>query len=455
MADPRKDIPGPVKGLSLVSLFNDFASEMVYPVLPAFITGPLGGTALSLGTLDGAADLTTSLMRWLSGRLADRKGWAKPLIFAGYGAAILVRPLIAIASAAWQVIGFRVLDRIGKGLRSPARDAVIARITDPAARGRAFGFNRAADHLGAVLGSLIAWLMLQSSVGVREVIGWSALPGVIAIVVLLFALGGELVAPYNPTAPDAVSRLLPPLSESRRGFHLLGTDTLGRDVLSRLVYGITWSLFIALSATFVAMTIGTVLGIISGFSGGFTDSVIGRAIDLTLSFPSTMMLLALSGVAVAFMTGTLHVPAGDVANALYVILVLGFFGWPGIARIVRGQVLSIREREFVDAARLLGASRGRLYFKEILPNLWAPLLVYFTLMMPAFISFLSELVKASSLLSAIGVMEITYEASVLGSKTFAYVEFLTAAAILYFLIIFPLSLYARFAERRLHLRGAP
>ena len=192
MADPRKDIPGPVKGLSLVSLFNDFASEMVYPVLPAFITGPLGGTALSLGTLDGAADLTASLMRWLSGRLADRKGWAKPLIFAGYGAAILVRPLIAIASAAWQVIGFRVLDRIGKGLRSPARDAVIARITDPAARGRAFGFNRAADHLGAVLGSLIAWLMLQSSVGVREVIGWSALPGVIAIVVLLFALRGSL-----------------------------------------------------------------------------------------------------------------------------------------------------------------------------------------------------------------------------------------------------------------------
>ncbi|RYP86104.1 ABC transporter permease [Nocardioides guangzhouensis] len=169
--------------------------------------------------------------------------------------------------------------------------------------------------------------------------------------------------------------------------HWLGVEPgTGRDVLSRLVYGITWSLFIALSATFVAMGIGTVLGIISGFSGGFTDSVIGRAIDLTLSFPSTMMLLALSGVAVAFMTGTLQVPAGDVANALYVILVLGFFGWPGIARIVRGQVLSIREREFVDAARLLGASRGRLYFKEILPNLWAPLLVYFTLMMPAFIS---------------------------------------------------------------------
>ena len=169
--------------------------------------------------------------------------------------------------------------------------------------------------------------------------------------------------------------------------HWLGVEPgTGRDVFARIVYGITWSLFIALSATFVAMAIGTVLGIIGGFSGGFTDSVIGRAIDLTLSFPSTLMLLAMSGVAVAFLTGTLHVPAGDVANAVYVILVLGLFGWPGIARIVRGQVLSIREREFVDAAKLLGASRFRIYFKEILPNLWAPLLVYFTLMMPAFIS---------------------------------------------------------------------
>jgi peptide/nickel transport system permease protein len=181
------------------------------------------------------------------------------------------------------------------------------------------------------------------------------------------------------------------------GEHWLGVEPgTGRDVFARLVYGITWSLFIALSATTVAITIGTILGIISGFAGGFTDSLIGRAIDLTLSFPSTMMLLALSGVAVAFLTDTLQVPAGDVANAVYVILVLGLFGWPGIARIVRGQVLSIREREFVDAARLLGASRGRLYFKEILPNLWAPLLVYFTLMLPAFVS-------AEAALSFLGV----------------------------------------------------
>ena len=137
MAERKDALPAPVKGLSLVSLFNDFASEMVYPVLPAFITGPLGGSALSLGALDGAADLTASLIRWVSGRLADRKGWTKPLILAGYGVAVLIRPLISAASAAWQVVGFRVIDRIGKGLRTPPRDAVIASLTESRLRGRA------------------------------------------------------------------------------------------------------------------------------------------------------------------------------------------------------------------------------------------------------------------------------------------------------------------------------
>jgi peptide/nickel transport system permease protein len=179
--------------------------------------------------------------------------------------------------------------------------------------------------------------------------------------------------------------------------HPLGVEPgIGRDVLSRLLLGITLSLTIAISATIIVVVFGTVLGIVAGFLGGFVDSVIGRLIDLTLSFPSTLMLLALSGTAVLFLTNTLHVPAGDLANGMYVVLVLAAFGWPPIARIVRGQVLSIREREFVEAATLLGASKFRMYFKEILPNLWAPLLVYFTLTMPAYIS-------AEAALSYLGV----------------------------------------------------
>lgn len=203
MADqPDARLPGAVKGLSAVSLFNDFASEMVYPILPAFITGPLGGNAVVLGLIDGAADLVSAAVKWVSGRLADRPGWAKPLILAGYGVATLVRPLISLASAAWQVIGLRMTDRVGKGLRSPARDAMIVSLTPEPVRGRAFGLHRAADHFGAVLGSLAAWALLVAQVDLRSVIGWSVLPGLVAVVVLLMVLRrvkhADVAAPVAP-----------------------------------------------------------------------------------------------------------------------------------------------------------------------------------------------------------------------------------------------------------------
>ena len=187
-------VPRTVKGLSLVSLFNDFASEMVYPVLPAFVTGPLGAGALALGALDGAAELTSAALKVVSGRLADRPGWRAPLILGGYATAVLVRPLIAVAGTALQVVGFRIIDRAGKGLRTPPRDALIAAVTPPELRGRSFGFHRAADHLGAVLGSIAAWYLLAQGLGVREVIGWSALPGVLAFLVLAVLLRGARVS---------------------------------------------------------------------------------------------------------------------------------------------------------------------------------------------------------------------------------------------------------------------
>ncbi len=181
-------IPPTVKGLSLVSLFNDFASEMVYPLLPAFVVGTLGGSAALLGILDGAADLTAAATKWVSGDLADRPRWRKPLIILGYFSAILIRPFMAAASAAWQVVGFRVVDRLGKGLRTPARDAFIADATAPEMRGRAFGFHRAADHFGSIPGALLAWWLLRHSVDVRQVLTWSIVPGVVAGLVLLFVL---------------------------------------------------------------------------------------------------------------------------------------------------------------------------------------------------------------------------------------------------------------------------
>jgi hypothetical protein len=210
---PSARIPPTVKGLSLVSLFNDFASEMVYPLLPALVTGPLGAGALALGALDGAAELTSAALKVVSGRLADRPRWRAPLILGGYATAVLIRPLIAVAGTAGQVIGFRIVDRVGKGLRTPARDALIAAVTPPESRGRAFGFHRGADHFGAVLGSVAAWLLLEQGLAVRDVIGWSALPGAIAFLVLALLLRGTragttaLNTTPGQAAADATGRI--------------------------------------------------------------------------------------------------------------------------------------------------------------------------------------------------------------------------------------------------------
>jgi MFS family permease len=197
-------IPSTVKGLALVSLFNDFASEMIYPLLPAFVTVTLGGTATALAAVDGAADLAAAGTKWLSGDLADRPRWRKPLIIVGYVSAILMRPLMSIASAAWQVIGFRVIDRIGKGMRTPARDAMIADVTPVAIRGRAFGLHRGADHFGSIPGALIAWWLLEHEVDVRRILTWSVVPGLLAGLVLLFVLrGAPATRVAEPTAAHA------------------------------------------------------------------------------------------------------------------------------------------------------------------------------------------------------------------------------------------------------------
>ncbi len=188
MTQGRKGVPGAVKWLSVVSLFNDFASEMVYPLLPALVTRTLGGGAIILSLVDSASEVTSAVTKWASGRLADRPAWRRPLILGGYLTAVLVRPLISHASAAWQVVGFRVIDRVGKGARTPPRDALIAEVTPPPLRGRAFGFHRGADHFGAVLGSVAAWWFLRSGADLRQVIGWSIVPGLVAFTVLAIGM---------------------------------------------------------------------------------------------------------------------------------------------------------------------------------------------------------------------------------------------------------------------------
>ena len=194
-------VPGGVRALAVVSFFNDFASEMVYPLLPALVSR-LGGGAIALGALDGAADLTSALVKWWSGHRSDRPGWRAPLIFGGYFVAVVIRPVISVAAAAWQVIGLRVVDRIGKGLRTPARDALIADLTPSGARGAAFGFHRAADHLGAVIGALAAAALLAGGMSVPAVIGWSVVPGLAALAVLALLLRRSRASNTRQTMRD-------------------------------------------------------------------------------------------------------------------------------------------------------------------------------------------------------------------------------------------------------------
>jgi peptide/nickel transport system permease protein len=225
---------------------------------------------------------------------------------------------------------------------------------------------------------------------------------VVAVYIVLAILapilvGAHILDPYTAHPSLINDESLPTGGTGISWAHPLGVEPgIGRDTLSRVGYGLSLSLFISSLAAVISVTIGVILGIVAGMSRSWADTLIGRLVDLVLSFPQTLMLLALSGVLVGFLTGTLKVPAGDPAQATYVIVVLALFGWPPVTRIVRGQVLSLREREFIDAARLIGASRARLYFKEVLPNLWAPILVQFTLILPAYVS-------AEAALSYLGV----------------------------------------------------
>ncbi|MER6703500.1 ABC transporter permease [Streptomyces fumanus] len=160
---------------------------------------------------------------------------------------------------------------------------------------------------------------------------------------------------------------------------------LGRDVFTFLLYGIRTSLGIALAATLLTCLVGVVVGITAGYLGGRTDYFVGRVIDILLSFPSTLFFIAFMPVVYGlFVADDENIPTS--LRAVSLILVLAVFGWASLARLLRGQVLGLREREFVEAAKVTGASPWRIVFKELLPNLWTPIIIQSTLMLPAFVT---------------------------------------------------------------------
>ena len=179
------------------------------------------------------------------------------------------------------------------------------------------------------------------------------------VLIALFALGAisaPLIAPANPLKQVLSARLKPPSSA-----HLLGTDQLGRDVLSRMIYGARISLLVGVVVVGLAGSLGTFVGLLAGYGGGWLDEVLMRLTDVFLAFPALILAMAISGAL-----------GPSLTNAMIAIAVVS---WPVYARLVRGQVLSLREREYVEAARSLGASTPRILWQHILPNTLAPLMV--------------------------------------------------------------------------------
>ncbi len=182
-------LPRNVKLLGLTSLLNDIASETIYPLLPQFLLGVLGGNKVHLGLIEGVAESTASLLKLWSGGRSDRAGRRKGFVVAGYALATFARPLIGLATAPWQLFAARTADRVGKGVRTSPRDALIADSTAPGMRGRAFGFHRAMDHLGAAIGPLLASAFLLAWPGqLRTLFLLTVLPGLIVLPMLVFGL---------------------------------------------------------------------------------------------------------------------------------------------------------------------------------------------------------------------------------------------------------------------------
>ncbi|MGW8228279.1 MAG: MFS transporter [Gammaproteobacteria bacterium] len=189
--------------LGLVSFLNDAASEMITPLLPIFLTAVLGAGPVVVGLVEGVAEATASLLKLVSGRLADR-GWnTKGLVIGGYGLSNTARPLIGLAFGWTWVLVMRFLDRVGKGLRTSPRDAMIAASTDSHLRGKAFGFQRALDHGGAVVGPLLAFVLLGWGIELHNVFLLSVVPGILVLLLLWFGL------PPTPRVTPAESIALP------------------------------------------------------------------------------------------------------------------------------------------------------------------------------------------------------------------------------------------------------
>jgi peptide/nickel transport system permease protein len=255
---------------------------------------------------------------------------------------------------------------VATGPGGPGRDAPLA-VPGQAIEGRSPG--------------QIAWMRLRRD---KVAMGGGI---VVALLILTAIFGPHLVQNPDVYHSDLINSTFLRPNGAFGGIslaHPLGVEPqTGRDLLARIVVGAQYSLLIAFLATVLAVGLGTFFGVLAGYVGGWADSLIARAMDVFLAFPLLVFALALAGVIPSSAFGL----SGNSLRIAVLIFVIGFFNWPYMGRIIRGQTLSLREREFVDAARSLGARTPYILFRELLPNLVAPILVYSTLLIPTNILF--------------------------------------------------------------------
>jgi MFS family permease len=304
----------PVLALGWVSFLTDVSSEMIYPLLPAFLTKTLGAGPATVGLVEGVAEATASMTKVASGAWSDRVRRRKPLVVLGYTIAAVARPLVAFARAWTQVLAIRFTDRVGKGIRTSPRDALLADAVAPERRGRAFGLQRAMDNAGAFVGPLVAALLLKAAVDERRVFLLAAIPGLAAVVVLLIAV------PERERPVTAILSAQARTREARReplprpfwaavavfGFFTLANSTDAFLLLRAQEAGVAtwqlplfWSFFQAVKAA-------------TGVPGGAVADRVGRVPAITLGW----MVYAVAYAGFAFVARPLHVWA---AVALYAV----------------------------------------------------------------------------------------------------------------------------------------
>ena len=221
-----RTLPGTVWVLGVISLLNDAASELVYPLIPLYLATVLAAGPRALGLVEGAAEASAALLKLVSGVWYDRVRRAKAFVVVGYGLAALARPLIAFVTAWPALLVLRVLDRLGKGLRSSPRDALLAHSVPDAQRGLAFGLHRAFDNAGAVVGPLAAAGLLALQVPLRDILLWAALPGGLCVALALAIREPPALEIARESAADWKWGSLPPAF--RRMLAVLAIFTLGQ-----------------------------------------------------------------------------------------------------------------------------------------------------------------------------------------------------------------------------------